>query len=205
MAGPVGWPVSAHSISDWVTPFLISPKTWTKLSLVGSSLSSLDRECIHEVEMYLFFPLCRHPVWPDGGSVSSELGMYLYALLCRHLLSFDPVVRRTASCEVETNSPPPCFRLILTFCYCFYGFFRELDIASGRSLDRNKADPFHAPTRWAKLYDFAPDIQDAMELRALGPHAIFVKVISVWNSLGSQRIFPSDLGCGHLLRDLSRI
>ena len=146
-----------------------------------------------------FFPLCRHPVWPDGGSVSSELDMYrfdmyLYALLCRHLLSFDPAVRRTASCEVEMYSPPPCFRLILTFCYCFYGFFRELDIASGRSPDRNKAGPFHAPTRWAKLYDFAPDIQDAMELRALKPYAIFVKVIY---TLGSRRIFPSDLAmCG---------
>ena len=48
--------------------------------------------------------------------------------------------------------------------------------------------------RWAKLYDFAPDIQDAMELRALGPHAIFVKVIY---TLGSRRIFQSDLAlCG---------
>ena len=82
----------------------------------------------------------------------------------------------------------------MAFCYCFYGFFRELDIASGRSPDRNKADPFHAPTRWAELYDFAPDIQDAMEPRALGPHAIFVKVIY---TLGSRRIFPSDLAlCG---------
>ena len=34
----------------------------------------------------------------------------------------------------------------------------------------------------------------AMELRALGPHAIFVKVIY---TLGSRRIFPSDLAlCG---------
>ena len=32
------------------------------------------------------------------------LGLYLYALLCRHLLSFDPAVRRTASCEVEMYS-----------------------------------------------------------------------------------------------------
>ena len=109
-----GWPVSAHSISDWVTPFRISPKTWTKRSLVGSSLSrwigsadvplchhflpAVSRSTSHEVEMYLFFPLCHHPVWPDGGSVSSELDMYLlvmylYALLCRHLLSFDPAVR----------------------------------------------------------------------------------------------------------------
>ena len=31
-----------------------------------------------------------------------------------------------------------------------------------------------------------------MELWALGPHAILVKVISVWNSLGNRRIFPSD-------------
>ena len=77
------------------------------------------------------------------------------------------------------NSLPPCFRLILTFCYCFYGFFRELDLASGRSPDRDEADPFHGQTRWAKLNDFASDIPDAMELWALGPHAILVKVISV--------------------------
>ena len=97
-------------------------------------------------------------------------------------------------------SPPPDFRLTLTFCYCFYGFFRELDITSGRSADRNKADLFHAQTRWAKLYDFAPDIQDAMELRALGPHAIFVKVIY---TLGSWRIFLSDLALGGLARILT--
>ena len=151
-------------------------------------LSVVIRSAAPEVELYWFFLLYRHPVWPDGGSVSSELdvyrlGMYLYAPLCRHLLSLDPAVRRTASCEVEMHFPPTCFRLILTFCYCFYGFFRELDVGSGRSPDRNKADAFHAPTRWAKLCDFAPDIQDAMELRALRPHAIFVKVIY---TLGSQ-------------------
>ena len=39
-------------------------------------LSAVIRSASHEVEMYLFFPLCRHPVWPDGGSVSSELDMY---------------------------------------------------------------------------------------------------------------------------------
>ena len=222
MADPVGWPVSVHSISDWVTPFRISLMTWTNLSLVGCSLSlrwigsadvplcrrllsAVSRSASHEAEMYSFCPLCRHPVWPDCGSVSSELdmyllSMYLYALLCRHLLSFDPAVRRTASCEVEMYSPPPCFRLILTFCYCFYGFFRKLDIASGKSPDRNKVGPFHALTRWAKLCDFAPDIQDAMELRALGPHALFVKVIY---TLGIWRIFPSDLtlcGLHELLR-----
>ena len=92
---------------------------------------------------------------------------------------------------------PPCFRLILTICYCFFRFFREQDIASGRSPDRNQADPFHAPTRLAKLYDFVPDIQDAMTIRALGPHAKLVKVISVWNSMGSWMIIPNDFApCG---------
>ena len=130
-------------------------------------------------KMYLFFPPCRHPVWPDCGSVFAELSMYLYALLCRHLLSFDPAVPRTASGEGEIYSLPPCFTLILTFCYCFYGFLRELDLASGRSPARDKVDPFHGQTRWLKLNDFVPDIQDAMELWALGSHAILVKVISV--------------------------
>ena len=157
-------------------------------------LSAVIRSASHEVEIYWVFPLYRHPVLPDA----EALGMYLYAPLCRHLLSFDPAVRRTASCEVEMYSPPPCFRLILMFCYCFYGFFRERDIASGRSPDRDLVDPFlHAPTRSAKLYDIAPDIQDAMELRVLRPHAILVKVISVWNSQGSRMMIPSDLApCG---------
>ena len=47
-------------------------------------------------KIYWFLPLYRHPVWPDGGSVSCELGMYLCDPLCRHLLSFDPVVPRPA-------------------------------------------------------------------------------------------------------------
>ena len=42
--------------------------------------------------------------------------------------------------------------------------------------------------------DLAPDLNDAMELWALGPHAIFVKVIY---TLGSRRTFQSDLAlCG---------
>ena len=74
----------------------------------------------------------RHPVWPDGGSEFADLAMYLldmslYALRCRHLLFFDPAVPQTASGEGEMYSLQPCFRLILTFCYCFYGFLRELD------------------------------------------------------------------------------
>ena len=45
MAGPLGWFISAHSISDWVTPFRITSQTWPMLSLVRSYLPSLDREC----------------------------------------------------------------------------------------------------------------------------------------------------------------
>ena len=43
MAGPVGWPVSVHSISDWVTPFLTDLDD--AVSGWQLSLSSLDREC----------------------------------------------------------------------------------------------------------------------------------------------------------------
>ena len=76
-------------------------------------------------------------------------------------------------------SLPPCFKLILTLCYDFYGFLRELDLAFSRSPDRDEALPFHGQTRWVKFNDLAPDIHDAMELWALGPHVILVKVISV--------------------------
>ena len=88
-----------------------------------------------------------------------------------------PAVRRTASGEGKMYSLPPFFRLILTFSYCLYDFLREL--GTGRSPDTDKADSFHGHIRWAKLNDFAPDIQDAMELWALRPHVILVKVISV--------------------------
>ena len=141
-------------------------------------LPEVIRSASHEVEIYWFLPLYRHPVWPDGGSVSSELGMCLYAPLCRHLLSFDAVVPQQPG-EGEMYFLPPCSKLILTFCFYFYGFLRELDLAFGRSPDRVEAHPFHGQTRWAKLHDLAPDIHDAMELWALGPHVILAKVISV--------------------------
>ena len=70
-------------------------------------------------------------------------------------------------------------RLILTFSYCLYKFLREQELGTGRSPDTDKADSFHGQIRWAKLNDFAPEIQDVMELWALRPHAILVKVISV--------------------------
>ena len=55
----------------------------------------------------------------------------------------------------------------------------ELDLAFGSSSDRVEIHSFHGQTRWAKLHDLAPDIQDAMELWALEPDVILVKVISV--------------------------
>ena len=99
--------------------------------------------------------------------------------------------------EVEMYLLPPCFTQILTICCCFYRFYRQRDIASGRSPDRDQADIFYAPARSARLYDFAPDIQDATELRDLGPHATLVMVISVWNSRCIRVITPGDLvPCG---------
>ena len=112
-----------------------------------------------------------------------ELDMSLYAPLCHQLLFFDPAVHRTASGEGEMFSLTPCFRLILTFCYCLYDFLRELDLGSGRSPDRDEADPFHEQTRWAKLNDFATDIPDAMELWALGPHAVLAGYTSSFTNM----------------------
>ena len=104
---------------------------------------------------------------------------------------------------------PPCFTQILTICCCFYRFFRERDIASGRLPDRDQADLFTAAARSARLYDFAPDIQDAMELRALGPHSKLVKVISVWNSRCIRVMTPGDLvPCGFheiLIHDMGEV
>ena len=83
----------------------------------------------YDLVIFLDSPLCRHPVWPDGGSVFAELDMCLYdpcRCVCRQLLAFNPAVHRTASGEGEMYSLPPYFRLILTFSY-FYGFLWELD------------------------------------------------------------------------------
>ena len=134
---------------------------------------------MYDLVISLDSPLWRHPVWPDGGSVFAGLDMSLYAPLCCQLLAFDPAVHRIVSGEGEMHFLPPYFQLILTFSYCFYEFLREQELGTGRSPDTDKADSFHGQIRWAKLNDFAPDIQDAMELWALRPHAILVKVISV--------------------------
>ena len=127
------------------------------------------------MEIYWFLPLYLHPVWPDGGSVFAELNISLYdPCLCvfRQLLAFNPAVHQTASGEGKMYSLPPYFRLILTFSYCLYEFLREQELGTGRS----PADSFNGQIRWARLNDFAPDIQEVWALR---PHAILVKVISV--------------------------
>ena len=116
------------------------------------------RECIAELDMCLYDPgLC----------------------VCRQLLAFNPAVHRTASGEGDMYSLPPSFRLILTFAYFLYEILKELEPGTGRSPDTDKVDSFHGQIRWAKLKDFAPDFQDAMEQWALRPHARLVKVISV--------------------------
>ena len=90
--------------------------------------------------------------------------------------------------KVKCFSLPPCFRLILTFCFYFYGFLRELDLAFGRPLGRVGTHSFYEQTRWSQ------DLNNVMELWALRPHAIFVKMIF---TLGSRRTFQSDLAlCG---------
>ena len=123
--------------------------------------------------------------------------VYLLSWIClcvfRQLLDFNPAVRRTASGEGEMDFLPPCFKLILTFSYCLYDFLSEQELGTGRSPDTDKADSFHGQNRWAKLNDFAPDIQDAMELWALMPHVILVKVISVCGLHVFFRQYVADL------------
>ena len=75
----------------WCPAFGMAP--WDAGGMHGDSC----RNASHEVEAPFLSPLCRHPVWPDGGSVFAELSMYelamsLYAPLCRQLLFFDPAV-----------------------------------------------------------------------------------------------------------------
>ena len=127
-------------------------------------------------------PLCHHPAWLDDGSVFAEFDMSLYdpcPCVFRQLLAFDPAIHQTVSGEGEMCSLSPSFRLILTFCYCFYEFLREQEVGTGRLPDTDKADPFHGQTIWVRFNDCVPDFQDAMELWALRPPAILVKVISV--------------------------
>ena len=67
----------------------------------------------NDLVIFLDSPLCRHPVWPDGGSVFADMSLYDPCLCVYHqLLAFNPAVHRTASGEGEMYSLPPYFRLI---------------------------------------------------------------------------------------------
>ena len=102
----------------------------------------------YDLVISLDSPWCRHPVWPDGGSVFAELVMSLYDPClweCRQLLAFDPAVLRT----------PPFFRLILTYSYCLYDFLREQELGTGGSPITDKAVSFHGQIKRAKLNVFA--------------------------------------------------
>ena len=114
-------------------------------------------------------------------------------LVCHQLLAFNAAVLRTVAGKGEMYFLPPFFRLILTFSYFSYEFLRELELGTGRSPDTDNADSFHGQIRWAKLNDFAPDFQDAMELWALTPHARLVKVISVCRTQVFFHQYVADL------------
>ena len=119
---------------------------WMHLSL--SSLSAPSRASRRNCTclcMSLDSPRCRHPVWPDGGSVFADMSRY--APLCCQLLVFYPAV-----CSLSHS-----FRLILTFCYCFYEFIREQELGTGRLPDTDKADSFHGQTIWVRFNDCVPD------------------------------------------------
>ena len=118
---------------------------------------------------------------------------------CRHLqaavgCSTPDICSSTWTVSVEIH-----FRVtgLLIICCCFYRFFKERDIVSGRSPDRDQADPFYAPSRSVRLCDFVPNIQDAMELRALRPSAELVKTMSVRDSQGIRIVIPDvHVECG---------
>ena len=59
------------------------------------------------------------------------------------------------------------------------------------------ATPSYAPSKSVWLYDFVQDIQDAMELRAVGPSAELVKTMSVRDSQSIWIVTPDDhVECG---------
>ena len=83
--------------------------------------------------------------------------------------------------------------LLCSFCRAF----ATRAMVSGRSPDRDQADPFYAPSRSVRLCDFVPNIQDAMELRALRPSAELVKTMSDRDSQGIQIVTPDvHVECG---------
>ena len=76
--------------------------------------------------------------------------------------------------------------LLCSFCRAF----ATRAMVSGRSSDRDQADPFYAPSRSVRLCDFVPNIQVAMELRALRPSTELVKTMSDRDSQGIRIVTP---------------
>ena len=157
--------------------WLVSARSIGDWSLLFGSSQKLGRSCLCSAVLSLR--------WIESADVPQ----------CRHL---QMAVGRSASHEVEMYLLPPCFTRILIICCCFYRFFKERIIASSRSPDRrDQADAFYVPSRSERLYDLAPDIQDAMELWAPGPNAKLVKTMSVRDSQCIRLVTPDDhVGCG---------
>ena len=185
MAGPVGWPVSAHSISDWVTPLRISPQTCMQLFLLDNSLSFRWLESMDVLQ---------------GGHCRTTVGRntpdicFLRHTLCIEGYLFIPSV------------------IVILIIWCCFGVFTVRDMASDGLPDREQAGPSYAPSgplpgtflrpvldiRSERLYDLAPDIPDVMGLRALRPSAAVAKVMSVRDSRCIRVVTPDDhVECGH--------
>ena len=111
MAGPVDWPVSVRSISDWVTPLRTSSRTCMQLFLINNYLSSLFREC----------------GCATGSSLSNKSRLKTPDICCpRHTWCIEGYLFRSS------------IIVILIIWYCF-GVFRVRDMASDGLPDREQA------------------------------------------------------------------
>ena len=118
MVGPVDWPGSVRSISDWVTPLRTSPRTCIQLFLLDISLTSLLRVW-----------MCHMIVIVERRS--SELR-----------LTFAVHVAYGALRNMWLD---PALLWFLIIWYCF-GVFRVRAMASDRLPDREQAGPSYTPS-----------------------------------------------------------
>ena len=92
---------------------------------------------------------------------------------------------------------------LIIYC-CFFRIFWVRDMATDKLTNSEQTGPlpgtFLGPCldiRSERLYDFTPDIQDAMELRALRPSAELVKTMSVRDSKSIRIVTPDvHVECG---------
>ena len=72
--------------------------TWKRLStlLCRHTLGNVFAEWSkYDLVIFVYSPLCRHPVWSDGGSVFAELDMCLYdPCLCVCVVNFLPLIQQ---------------------------------------------------------------------------------------------------------------